>query len=136
DGAARDAQPERGEAAGGPGAAASERPGAGDGLGRRERRGKRGPAMIRITVQYAAQARAAAGVSSESVELDGPRPVGEVLSELARRRPELSRFLLAATGRPHLALLLFVGDEQVAPGAGRPLLDGETLCILPPIAGG
>lgn len=89
-----------------------------------------------ITIHYSAQARTLVGKASEPVELDGPRPVRDVLVQLVQKHPELRRLLLTEQGLPHPSLLLFVGDEQVDREGARLLQAGETLCILPPIAGG
>lgn len=89
-----------------------------------------------ITIHYSAQARSLTGKASETVELDAPRPVGEVLLRLVDKHAALRRLLLGDDGSPHPSLLLFVGDEQVQPRGDRLLQAGEVLTILPPIAGG
>jgi molybdopterin converting factor small subunit len=92
---------------------------------------------MQITVEYAAQAKQAAGLGRECLELALPLRVRDLLPQLARRHGEaLGRLLLTEDGDPQPALLLFVGDEQVLPDAPRELQPGDVLTILPPIAGG
>lgn len=91
---------------------------------------------MQITIQYSGQARNLAGKASEPLELDRPQTVREVIEILARQYTALRRLLLTEQGAPHPSLLLFVGEEQVEPEASRLLQPGDTLCILPPIAGG
>lgn len=92
---------------------------------------------MQITILYAAQAKQAAGISRETLELPPPVRVGDLLPGLARRHGEaLGRLLLTDKGTPQPALLVFVGDEQVVPDSPRELQPGDVLTILPPIAGG
>jgi molybdopterin converting factor small subunit len=93
--------------------------------------------LIHIAVRYMAQVRQAAGVAAEEVELGGACPVGDLLARLAERHgAPLRRLLLDAHGAPQRTLLVFVGNEQVAPGE-RPLLaDGDVVTVLSPMAGG
>ena len=92
---------------------------------------------MHITIEYAAQARQAAGLGRERLELAEPQTVRDLLPQLARRHGEaLGRLLLTEDGEPQPALLLFVGDEQVPPDARRELSSGDVVTILPPIAGG
>jgi molybdopterin converting factor small subunit len=79
-------------------------------------------------VRYFAGAKAAAGVSSESVALNGASTVDDVLTVLASRHGEgLSRVLSASS------LLL---DEVAVRDRSLPLHAGATLDVLPPFAGG
>ena len=60
----------------------------------------------------------------------------ELVVRLAQSRVALRGLLLGEGGAPQPALLLFVGDEQVAAGDRRPLKDGDVVTILSPMAGG
>jgi molybdopterin converting factor small subunit len=92
---------------------------------------------VHITIEYAAQARQAAGTGRECLEVAPPQTVRDLLAQLARRHGEaLGRLLLTEDGEPQPALLLFVGDEQVPPDDRRELTSGDVLTIMPPIAGG
>jgi molybdopterin converting factor small subunit len=92
---------------------------------------------MHITIVYAAQAKQAAGTGRESLELTPPLRVCDLLPELARRHgAALGRLLLTESSALQPALLVFVGDDQVAPNSPRELQPGDVLTILPPIAGG
>lgn len=90
-----------------------------------------------ITVRYSAQARLAAGVASEDVELVNGSALRDLLGELARRHgPAMERVLLDEEGSPRSSILLCVGDRQVSPTDQRQLAEGDEVTILPFIAGG
>ncbi len=92
---------------------------------------------MKVTVRYLAQARHAAGVASEQVELDDPCPAAELVLRAAERHGgALKALLLGADGTLQPALLLFVGDEQVGPEAECELKDGDVVTVLSPMAGG
>jgi molybdopterin synthase sulfur carrier subunit len=92
---------------------------------------------MKITVKYHAQAKQASGTSSEEVDLHPPATVGRLLTLLSERHGEaLRRLLLSADGSLCPALLLFVADQQVRSDSTVPLKEGDTLELLPPIAGG
>ena len=92
---------------------------------------------MRVTVQYMAQVRQAAGTASEEVELAGPCSVAELIAGVAERHGGgLRRLLLGADGGPQPTVLLFVGDEQVGRADAVTLQGGEVVTVLSPIAGG
>lgn len=79
-----------------------------------------------ITVRYFAGARAAAGVSEESVR--SGRSLTELTTELADRRgPRLGAILSAAS---------FLVDGLAWHDRSAPLPPGATVDVLPPFAGG
>lgn len=81
--------------------------------------------MARVVVRYFAAARAAAGVSEDTVEAD---TIDACLSILeAMRGPELQRVMKACT------LLV---DGIPARGLDRQLLGTVEIDVLPPFAGG
>ncbi len=89
---------------------------------------------MRVAVRYVAQARHAAGVLAEEVELDRPCTVEEFVVRLADRREALRPLLVADGGGVRPTVLLFVGEEQVEPR--RALRDGDVVTVLSPMAGG
>jgi molybdopterin converting factor small subunit len=91
--------------------------------------------MMQVTVKYLAQVRHAAGVPAETLCLDRPCTLQQLLMQLAERHGEPFRRLLDATGRSP-SLLFFVGDEQVRWDACVELRDGDLVTVLSPIAGG
>ncbi len=92
---------------------------------------------MKVTVQYLAQVKRAAGCASEAVELDDASSPRELVRRLAERHGEALRgLLLGPTGEPHASLLVFVGDEQVRWEPARELRDGDVVTVLAPMAGG
>jgi molybdopterin converting factor small subunit len=92
---------------------------------------------VKITVQYAAQVKAAAGARSECVELNDGATAEQVVLHVAGRGNEaLRRLLLAADGSVQPALLLFLGEECVSRTEPVALREGDTLTIMSPISGG
>jgi molybdopterin converting factor small subunit len=81
-------------------------------------------ASPKITVRYFAGARAAAGVAEETLEA---ATLGEVVTELAGRGEPLTRVLTACS---YLVNGLAARDHDI------PLVDGATVDVLPPFAGG
>ncbi|WP_376792827.1 MoaD/ThiS family protein [Thermoflexus sp.] len=64
--------------------------------------------------------------------------VGEALRALTERFPELKRHLFNEEGRLRSFVNLYLGDEDVRylQGEETPISDGQTLSIVPSIAGG
>jgi molybdopterin synthase sulfur carrier subunit len=86
-----------------------------------------GTGNVNVTVRYFAGARAAAGVTEESVTVPGPATVASLIDVLVGQHGgALARVLAAST---------FLVDE-VAGGAERALRDGAQIDVLPPFAGG
>src|SRR2546425_209675 len=84
---------------------------------------------MRLTVKYMAQLKQAAGAPQEILDLKAGGSVQAALQALASRHGEHLRWLLFdARGNVHSAILLFVGEEQVA--ADRLLRDGDVLTLL------
>lgn len=84
--------------------------------------------MTTVTVRYFAGARAAAGVSSEDVELADGATVADVLGEVAERHGEkLAKVLTACS---------FLLDAVAVRDHGAALPHGAELDVLPPFAGG
>ena len=92
---------------------------------------------MNVTVKFVAQARAAAGVSSESVDVPEAATPGSLLKQLAERHGDSMRgLLLDGDGNPHRSVLLAVGDEQVRVDDPRELKAGDVISIMTPISGG
>jgi molybdopterin converting factor small subunit len=89
---------------------------------------------MRVSIEYTAQLKAAAGVGSESVELDENVTAEAAILVVARRRGEAFSSLVLHNGavKPHI--LVCVDDEQVSPA--QPLSHGSRLLLLSPISGG
>jgi len=92
---------------------------------------------MHITVEYTAQIRRAAGLSSESYEVAEGSTAGTLLPMIAERHgADLSRFLIREDGSPQTTLLAFIADRQVRWSQVLPLEDGQTLTLLSPVSGG
>jgi len=92
---------------------------------------------MQITVEYAAQLKRAAGVASESVDLDEPSTFSQLLERVADKHGDPLRGLLFdENDRVHPSLLLFLGDEQIRGDASIELSDGDVVSLLTPISGG
>ena len=92
---------------------------------------------MKIIVQYETQARRAAGVGSETVEVSEGATVAQVVRQLAASHGDPLRAILlddAAEIQP--TLLLFVSDEQIDRDGSTALSDGDSLTIMTPISGG
>jgi len=84
--------------------------------------------MMKVRISYLTQARRAAGLADEEIELPRGTTLAGLLRSLAERHPE--------AGLLHPSLLLFRGDEQTWPDDPAPLRDAEHVTILAPMAGG
>ena len=91
--------------------------------------------MMRVTVQYLAQIKRAAGCNSETVEVPIGGTLRDALRTLADRHDGNFRaMLLDDAAEPRKSLLFFIGDDQAA--GTRLLRDGDAITILAPMAGG
>lgn len=92
---------------------------------------------MQITIRYEAQAKRAAGVGSETIEVSDPCRVSDCLRQVADAHGDaLKPILLNSEGEIQPTLLLFKGDEQIGKAAEAELSDGDTLTIMTPISGG
>jgi molybdopterin converting factor small subunit len=64
--------------------------------------------------------------------------VGEVVSELASRYPDLGPRLRGADGQPYPYVIFYVGDEDIRfqQGFATPVSDGAEILVVPAVAGG
>lgn len=89
-----------------------------------------------VTVRIPTTLRPLAGGSSE-VEVEGGT-VGDVLKALDAAHPGFSDRLLDDEGGLRKFVNIFVADDDVRflDGLGTPVPDGETVAIIPAVAGG
>jgi len=89
-----------------------------------------------VTVRIPTTLRPLAGGSSE-VEVDGAT-VGDVLESLDAEHPGFSDRLLDEDGGLRKFVNIFVADDDVRflDGLATPVPDGETVAIIPAVAGG
>jgi sulfur-carrier protein len=64
--------------------------------------------------------------------------VGDVVSDLATRFPELGSRLRSPTGEPYPYVIFYLDDEDIRfqQGFGTPVTDGAEIVVVPAIAGG
>lgn len=92
---------------------------------------------MKVTVEYTAQIRRAAGVSTEDYSVEDGCTADTLLQQIAERHGnELGRFLVTDSGDPQSTLLAFISDSQIRWGEATPLVDGQTVTLLSPISGG
>ena len=84
--------------------------------------------MTTVVVRYFAAARAAAGRREESLELPAGGTVEHVLTAIRDRHGEQMAYVLRRCS--------FLLDEVAVGSHVRPVLQGSTLDVLPPFAGG
>ena len=83
---------------------------------------------VNIRVRYFAAARSAAGTTEESITLTGRATVADALQVVcAAHGTALARVLDRCS---------YLLDEVAVHRTGEPLVDGATLDVLPPFAGG
>jgi MoaD family protein len=89
-----------------------------------------------VTVRIPAQLRSLTGGSAE-VGADGAT-VGEVIAALDKEHPGVQERLLDEEGRLRRFVNLFLADEDVRflEGLDTPVRDGQTLSVVPAVAGG
>src|SRR5262249_22211511 len=120
-----------GGAAGDPGLEAGRRP-----IGVRAARPDHGRDLMPVRVLIPSALRALLGRQAElAVEA---RTVGEALEALTGRYPELRRHLLDDAGSVRSFVNLYRNEEDVRSleGPATPVKDGDTVSIVPSIAGG
>jgi molybdopterin converting factor small subunit len=92
---------------------------------------------VKVTVEYAAQVKKAAGIASESLDVDEQTTAQDIVRQVARAHGAgLSDLILNGDGDLHPSILLFVGDDQVAWSLPVSLRDRDVVTILSPVSGG
>lgn len=92
---------------------------------------------MQIRIEYFAQARDAAGISYETIEIDGPTTATDLVSRIASQRGgRLASLLLGPDGQLAPSVMLAVGDRQSGRDDRSLLRDGDEIVVLPPISGG
>jgi molybdopterin converting factor small subunit len=92
---------------------------------------------MRVTVEYTAQLKQAAGLSSEVIECQEPLALKALLESVAARHEgRLRPLLFDAHGQWQRGVLVFVDDQQVRGGEPLELADRQTVSLVSPISGG
>jgi molybdopterin converting factor small subunit len=92
---------------------------------------------MKVTVNYFAQLRHAAGISSERIDLNTACSIHELVIRLAENHGEpLRSFLLDTSGTLRQSILLIIGETQVHWETPVQLKEGDIVTFLSPLAGG
>jgi molybdopterin synthase sulfur carrier subunit len=94
---------------------------------------------MKLRVEYTAQLRTAAGRPADEVELPAGSSVAELLRYLASQLGDSAALhLLTSEGHAPRSLLVIVNDTATSAqeAADRKLQPGDTVLLMPPIAGG
>jgi molybdopterin converting factor small subunit len=84
---------------------------------------------MQLTVHYLGQLQRAAGVGRETVDVDGPCTLADLVRVLSQRHDAAFRAMIG-----HKSMLFFVNDVDAEPA--QPLHHGDDIAILAPVAGG
>jgi molybdopterin converting factor small subunit len=93
---------------------------------------------MKVRVQFTSQLRTALGRAAEEVELPDGSSALALLEHLATKVHGAAPHLLAANGLSQRGLLIVINETAVAAeqAATIQLRPGDTVSLLPPIAGG
>jgi len=90
-----------------------------------------------VTIEYVAQLKRVAGISTESLESVENQSLSKVIRFLCEQHGEaLANILLTPSNEISPTLLLFLNDEQISLDENQLIQDGDTLTISTPISGG
>jgi molybdopterin synthase sulfur carrier subunit len=97
--------------------------------------------MMRVDVHYFAAARAARGLSSETVTVEGDASIVGLLDGILRGQAiDAEGGARQPAGKDSLEAVLarcsFLVNAEAASGPGHPLTSGDRVDVLPPFAGG
>jgi molybdopterin converting factor small subunit len=89
-----------------------------------------------VTISIPTALRQYAGNNSGVALASGP--VGQLLTSLVEQHPQLGKQLYNEQGQLRSFVNIYVGDEDIRylQGVETPVPDGETVSIIPAIAGG
>ncbi len=91
---------------------------------------------MKVTVRYFARLREMLGKSSDEFELEDSSTVMDLLNLLSTRYPNLKGALFESDGRTLKKIYQVLVSGQHVGEANRKLHEGDTVAILPPVAGG
>ena len=93
---------------------------------------------MKIHVTYAGQLKAITKIAAETIQLpEDENTVNSLLFQIAERYSEPTHMMLVGPNqKTHRALIRFVNNTQITPGANPKLGDGDSITLIPPISGG
>lgn len=76
--------------------------------------------------------------NQDSLKLEGVNSVDALVKQLVGNHPDLKKYLLDDQGKIRNFVNLYLNDEDIRyiSGGATPIKDGDTLSIVPSIAGG
>lgn len=89
---------------------------------------------MQVYVEYVAQVRTAAGVSSEALTVPDGASVQDLVAEACRQHEDIVKVLCDDHGALHPSILVFRGEDPCE--SGTQLSNGDTVTFLSPISGG
>jgi len=92
---------------------------------------------MKITIRAFADYREIIGREME-LALPGEKTIGELLAELGTRYPDLRREMFTPAGELKEFINIFINGRNIAflDDMATPLVDGDTVALFPPVAGG
>jgi len=88
-------------------------------------------------MRYLAQLKHAAGVGAETIDIDAPCSIADLLHRLSGKHGDgFQRIVFDAHGNVQPALLIFLGDAQISSDTVQCFSDGADVTVLAPMAGG
>ena len=91
---------------------------------------------MRVTVEYFAQLRAAAGCDAEEITCDDDATVDDVIVAACAAHAELASLVVDGDGARHPWILVSMDGAVIEAGATPPVSDGTILVLSSPISGG
>ena len=92
---------------------------------------------MKVTVEYAAQVKKAAGTGSDVFDVDPTSTLQEVVARAVDKHGEALRSVLFAADRDlQRSILVFVSDQQARWDDTLVLKEGDVVTLLSPISGG
>ena len=90
-----------------------------------------------VTIRAFADYRGIIGKDMELVLAEG-KTIGDLLAELGDRRPALRQEMFAPTGKLKEFINIFINGRNIAflDDMATTLVDGDTVALFPPVAGG
>ena len=93
---------------------------------------------MKIHVTYTGQLKAITKTAAETIHLpEDENTVNSLLFQIAERYGESAHMMLVGPNqKTQGALIRFVNNAQITPGANPKLGDGDSVTLIPPISGG
>lgn len=91
---------------------------------------------MKIKVSYYGQARAAAGIELENVDVGENMSLSEIISGRVSEHEELKKLLIDPEGALRRSVMFSINDEAVDPGGAVKVSEGDIVSVFPAIAGG